>query len=578
MSERWEVRLSKHRRIIVEIGEELTDEEFRERFSAAARGFEHPGLGRFQEPRESMLRAADPDLDAACAAVAAELEARRPGAVRSKPGETIYDFSGAPELRARWETALDAAERRAAERDPLPVKPGDLVEVGGRVLRVGAVDARKRTCTTERVDERGEVVSSVPGCRTDLLAPLPPGTSPTGGDWPAFPAHLTDGAERARFVVRVHDAHVRAAGLLDRPGAPCPRPPLRAEGVPADLHDEHVRVQGALVSLARACMHFSEAMGWDGDPYSTVHDERPWKAAREAAQAAITRETGAPAKGPREGTTPLRAAIARLVGADVAGAAHEADLRLLREAVSRLDGLREGREVWTTCPTCGTGGLHLTRAALHLLGCVAQPSVAEARVALEQAKAALGDDAPAPPAGVVVAPLRPLEPGEVFYRHCFDELCRDLARSPGATAWQAHQLWSLADELEAIDAAAAWRCPGCDAPVPLVEAAAHLASCAGHPARRYAALVAARLPEAAARHRQAIADAVRRRDACDLELGRLLSACDALWSASRDGDRGKSLFRRDACRAFDGAWQRAFAVAEGRDVGSGEEGGRDEGS
>lgn len=164
-------------------------------------------------PHELNRREEDEDLDADCALIEVELEKRHPGAVREYGRMPLYDFTGEPELEARWQRAHDDAETRALERQPpLPVKKGDLVDVGGYALRVASVDLSRRSGSLEALGPDGAVLASSSGMLLDRLRPLR-GDPATMKQFPHAPPSMTDGLDRARFHKRHLKAILEAAGL-----------------------------------------------------------------------------------------------------------------------------------------------------------------------------------------------------------------------------------------------------------------------------------------------------------------------------------------------------------------------------
>ena len=225
MSDERPSRIMFRRRIVWDSVEATDDGEFHRRLEAhfdevspdrpGRRDSEPATRDLFAESAEPRLRGAHPDVDAACAEVAAELERRRPGSVFRDWAGTTYDFAGHPELRARWEAALDEAGRRErAKLPPLPVKAGDLVRIGGCVLRISRVDEKRRTVDTRRESADGAPISEVRGVRADALVPLEDPLPPVTDGWPEIPPHLTDGAARARFVRDLHGRVLEEAGGL----------------------------------------------------------------------------------------------------------------------------------------------------------------------------------------------------------------------------------------------------------------------------------------------------------------------------------------------------------------------------
>ncbi len=83
------------------------------------------------------------------------------GGAAPRRGLLFLDRAKYPALRARIDRVLDEAEREL-ERMVIRVKPGDWAEIGGHPFRA-ASSGRKGFVQTERLDEEGFVVSSVPG-------------------------------------------------------------------------------------------------------------------------------------------------------------------------------------------------------------------------------------------------------------------------------------------------------------------------------------------------------------------------------------------------------------------------------
>lgn len=216
------VRITFRRRVVYDSSDSSGWAEFARRIACAWQASDEPeppnppdGHDLFYDAREPMLRAEDPSCDAACAAVAEALTHSRPGAVTVVHGSQTWDFTGEPELLRRWESALDRAEVAWADRHPLPVKQGDFISVQGCVLRIAAVDVKRRTVTTERLDANGYAISSIPFVRAETLRPLEGSVDPGAGDWPEIPSALQDGLARARWRINVHQDLLERAGLVD---------------------------------------------------------------------------------------------------------------------------------------------------------------------------------------------------------------------------------------------------------------------------------------------------------------------------------------------------------------------------
>lgn len=116
-----------------------------------------------------------------------------------------------------WE-ALTAAEEAFENRPLMNVRVGEFVSIGGRWFRVSSVSSSKRMISTERVDRDGSVLSS-DWCHVDLPSGEQLESVATPGEdsnpWEPIPDRLRDGYDRARFLMRIHSAHLVKYGLAE---------------------------------------------------------------------------------------------------------------------------------------------------------------------------------------------------------------------------------------------------------------------------------------------------------------------------------------------------------------------------
>lgn len=164
---------------------------------------------------EQKRRERFPELEQTCADVAQALEAARPGSLLDTSHGRAYDFTGQPQLLARWQAAHDRVDAAIeAARPPLPVKEGDWVRLGGHLVRVTATDLRGRTAQVELRDTRG-IESAVDWCKAEVLVPVPHDTP--AAPWPDPPETMREGLARARFRLRSLSSAIEQAGLTPDP-------------------------------------------------------------------------------------------------------------------------------------------------------------------------------------------------------------------------------------------------------------------------------------------------------------------------------------------------------------------------
>ena len=173
------------------------------------------GRAIYMARSEQKRRERFPELEQTCADVAQALEAARPGSLLDTSLGRAYDFTGQPQLLARWEAAHDRVEASIeAARPPLPVKVGDWVRLGGHLVRVTATDLRRRTAQVELRDTRG-IESAGDWCKADALVPVPHDTPAI--PWPDPPETMWDGLARARFRMCLLSSAIEQAGLTPDP-------------------------------------------------------------------------------------------------------------------------------------------------------------------------------------------------------------------------------------------------------------------------------------------------------------------------------------------------------------------------
>ncbi|MBF5044511.1 hypothetical protein FGE12_19085 [Aggregicoccus sp. 17bor-14] len=173
------------------------------------------GHALYRARNDSKRRARFPELEQALSDVEQALEAAQPGSLLKTSLGRMCDFTGQPELLARWEAAQDRIEAAIdAARPPLPVKVGDSVLLGGHLVRVTATNPRERTVQVELRSGAG-AESASDWCKADALVPVPHDTS--APPWPEPPERMREGLDRARFRMRTLTRAIEEAGLEPEP-------------------------------------------------------------------------------------------------------------------------------------------------------------------------------------------------------------------------------------------------------------------------------------------------------------------------------------------------------------------------